>query len=271
MPLRVGCRPTRASVAEAARVAELLRAGGIGIAVVPIATDGDLDHRSNGSDADRRRAFSAALEEALREGRIDVAVHAGVDIPARDPQDLRVGAFPRRADPRIALCGQSILRPGMRIGTDDPLLAAQLHAHSAELEIEPLRGSVDARLRKRGERGLDAVLLPCAALDRLGLAGEAGARFDPAEMLPPAGSGAVALQVRAGEELLVSRVDDAPTRARVQAERACLAIFQDTRVPAAVHHSGATLTALAVGGAGEIVRRSGDDPEDVAPAVLRAL
>ena len=271
MPLRVGCRPSRAAVAEAARVAELLRANGIALAIVPIATDGELEQRSNGTDADRRRAFSLVLEEALREGRIDVAVHAGEDVPARDSHGLAIGALPRRADPRIALCGAPLLRPGMRIGTDDPLLGAQLRAHEPELEIVPLRGSVDGRLRKRRERGLDAVLLPCAPLDRLGLAAEIGARFDPTEVLPPAGSGAVALQVRVGEEFLVSRVDDPSTRARVEAERACLAIFQDTRVPAAVHHGGTTLTALAVGDGGEIVRRSGEDPEDVAPAVLRSL
>ena len=90
----------------------------------------------------------------------------------------------------------------------------------AELSIEPLRGNIDTRLRKRGERGLDAIVLAACGLDRLGLGGEIGARFDPGELLPEAAQGALALQVRAGEEELAAAVDDAETRRRVEPERA---------------------------------------------------
>src|SRR6185437_13313848 len=100
---------------------------------------------------------------------------------------------------------------------------AQLLALEPELSIEPLRGNIDTRLRKRGERGLDAVVLAAAGLERLGLAGEIGHRFDPDELLPEAGQGALALQVRAGEEELVAAADDGETRRRVEAERACVA------------------------------------------------
>ena len=111
----------------------------------------------------------------------------------------------------------------MRIGTASVRRKAQLLAHDPSLSIEPLRGNVDTRLRKRGERGLDAIVLAAAGLDRLGLADEIGLRLDPALMLPEAGQGAVALQVRAGEEELVSGAGDAETQRRVELERACVA------------------------------------------------
>src|ERR671915_2323033 len=108
-----------------------------------------------------------------------------------------------------------------------------------KLVVEPLRGNVDTRLRKRDDRGLDAVVLAAAGLDRLGLAGEVGRRFDPGELLPEAGQGAVALQVREGEESLVAAADDPETRRRVDAERACAArIGAGCMAPVAAHHDG---------------------------------
>ena len=101
----------------------------------------------------------------------------------------------------------------MRIGTASVRRRAQLLALEPTLSIEPLRGNIDTRLRKRGERGLDAVVLAACGLDRLGLDAEIGHRFDPEELLPEAGQGALALQVRVGEEELVSAAErrrDAP-------------------------------------------------------------
>ena len=109
--------------------------------------------------------------------------------------------------------------PGMRIGTASARRRAQLLALEPWASIEPLRGNVDTRLRKRGERGLDAIVLAAAGLDRLGLSDEIGHRFDPDELVPEAGQGAVALQVRAGEEELAAALDDPETRRRVTAER----------------------------------------------------
>ena len=100
----------------------------------------------------------------------------------------------------------------MRIGTASARRRAQLLALEPTLSIEPLRGNIDTRLRKRGERGLDAIMLAACGLDRLGLGSEIGLRLDPAVMLPEAGQGALALQVRAGEEDLVAHVDDGETR-----------------------------------------------------------
>src|SRR4029453_18201416 len=101
----------------------------------------------------------------------------------------------------------------------------QLLALEPSLSVEPLRGNVDTRLRKRLERGLDAVVLAACGLDRLGLDAEIGARLDPEVMLPEAGQGALALQVRAGEDGLVAAADDPETRRRVEAERRCVALI----------------------------------------------
>jgi hydroxymethylbilane synthase len=206
--------------------------------------------------------FVKELEEALLDGRIDAAVHSAKDMTSTDTAGLIVGAFLPRDDPRDALCGADALRPGMRIGTASVRRRAQLLALEPTLSIEPLRGNIDTRLRKRGERGLDAVVLAACGLDRLGLAAEIGRRFDPIELLPEAGQGALAIQVRAGEEELVGAADDPETRRRVEAERACLAaVGGGCLAPVAAHHDGVTLTGLVADEEGRWVeRRSGDDP-----------
>ena len=139
---------------------------------------------------------------------------------------------------------------------------AQLLALEPELSIEPLRGNIDTRLRKRRERGLDAIVLAACGLDRLGLDGEIGRRFDPGELLPEAGQGALAVQVRAGDEELAAAVDDPETRRRVEAERRCVAIVgAGCLAPVAAHHDGRSLAALVAAEDGSWVRRlSGDDP-----------
>jgi hydroxymethylbilane synthase len=128
-------------------------------------------------------------------------------------------------------------------------------------------------LRKRGERGLDAILLAACGLDRLGLGAEIGHRFDPDELLPEAGQGALALQVRAGEEELVARADDGETRRRVEAERRCVALIGGgCLAPVAAYHDGTTLTALVADENGAwLERRSGADPDDVARELLSAV
>ena len=188
-----------------------------------------------------------------------------------DTVGLAVGAYLPREDPRDALCGANGLAPGMRIGTASVRRRAQLLALEATLSIEPLRGNIDTRLRKRGERGLDAVVLAACGLDRLGLAGEIGHRFDPDELLPEAGQGALAIQVRAGEEALVDAADDPETRRRVEAERACVAaVGGGCLAPVAAYHDGSTLTALIADEDGRwIERRVGDDPGALGEELVR--
>jgi hydroxymethylbilane synthase len=264
--IRVGSRGSRLALTQAELAVEPLRRPGVELALCPITTAGDRDRTRPFGQIGTRGVFVKELEEALLEGRIDVAVHSAKDMTSTDVEGLVVGAYPRRDDPRDALCGASELRPWMRIGTASVRRRAQLLALVPTLSIEPLRGNVDTRLRKRGERGLDAVVLAACGLDRLGLAGEIGLRFDPEELLPEAGQGALALQVRAGEERLVDAADDPETRRRVEAERACVAaIGGGCLAPIAAHHDGERLTALIADEEGRwIERRTGTDPAAVA-------
>ena len=158
----------------------------------------------------------------------------------------------------------------MRVGTASVRRRAQLLALEPTLSVEPLRGNVDTRLRKRRERGLDAVVLAACGLDRLGLSDEIGLRFDPADLLPEAGQGALALQVRSGAEELVAAADDAETRRRVEAERACVALIGGgCLAPVAAHHDGETLTALVADEDGRwLERRSGGDPAALAAELV---
>jgi hydroxymethylbilane synthase len=215
--------------------------------------------------------FVKELEEALLEHRIDVAVHSAKDMTSSDPDGLTVGAYLERDDPRDALCGATEIRAGMRIGTASARRKAQLLAMEPTLSIEGVRGNIDTRLRKRGERGLDAIVLAACGLDRLGLAAEIGHRFDPEEMLPEAAQGALALQVRAGDEHLVAAADHGETRRRVEAERAAVAaVGGGCLAPVAAHHDGTTLVALIAAEDGSwLERRSGDDPVALGHELLR--
>jgi hydroxymethylbilane synthase len=271
--IRVGSRGSRLALTQAERAAARLRAPGIELALVPITTAGDRDRTRPFGEIGARGVFVKELEEALLDGRIDVAVHSAKDMTSTDTEGLGVGAYLTREDPRDALCGADEIRPGMRIGTASIRRRAQLLALEPTLSIEPLRGNIDTRLRKRGERGLDAIVLAACGLDRLDLGAEIGRRFEPDELVPEAGQGALALQCRAGEEHLVAAADDLETRRRVEAERACVAVIGGgCLAPVAAHHDGELLTALVAAEDGSwIERRSGHDPAAVAAELLACL
>ena len=239
---------------------------------MPITTAGDRDRTKPFGEIGSRGVFVKELEEALLGGRIDIAVHSAKDMTSSDADGLAVGAYLEREDPRDALCGASELRAGMRVGTASVRRRAQLLALEPSLSIEPLRGNIDTRLRKRGERGLDAVVLAACGLDRLGLADEIGRRFSPGELLPEAGQGALALQVRVGEEELVADADHEETRRRVEAERAVVfAIGGGCLAPVAAHHDGSVLTGMVAAEDGSWLElRQGDDPAALAAELARS-
>jgi hydroxymethylbilane synthase len=270
--VRVGSRGSRLALVQAELAAATLRRPGTELAFVPITTAGDRDRKSPFGEIGQRGVFVKEIEEALLAGRIDVAVHSAKDMTSSDTDGLAVGAYLPRDDPRDALVGADEIRPGMRIGTASVRRRAQLLAHEPTLSVEPLRGNVDTRLRKARERGLDALVLASCGLDRLGLAGEIGLRISVETMLPEAAQGAVALQVRTGEEELVAHADDTETRRRVEAERACVAtIGAGCLEPVAAHHDGTSLTAMIAQEDGAWLElRRGHDPAGLAAELLAA-
>ena len=272
MLVRLGTRGSRLALTQAELAAGRLRDANpeLDVALVPITTAGDRDRSKPFGEIGARGVFVKEIEEALLSGRIDIAVHSAKDMTSTNTDGLAVAAYLLREDPRDALCGASEVQPGMRIGTASARRKALLLALEPGLTIEPLRGNVDTRLRKMGERGLDGIVLAAAGLDRLGLADEIGHRFDPDELLPEAGQGAVALQVRVGEEELAASANDPETRRRVSAERACVArIGGGCLAPVAAYHDGAELHALVAAEDGSWVeRRSGTDPEALANELI---
>ena len=139
--------------------------------------------------------------------------------------------------------------------------------------VEPLRGNIDTRIRKAKERGLDALILAACGLDRLGLADQIGLRIPADLMLPEASQGALALQVRAGDEAFVAGGDSAETRRQVEAERACVAqIGAGCLAPVAAHHDGTSFTALVAAEDGSWVERRSDvDPSRVTTELLEVI
>jgi hydroxymethylbilane synthase len=275
--VRVGSRGSRLALTQAEVAGAAIRSGGHAVLLVPITTTGDRDRSRPFGEIGARGVFVKELEEALLAGRIDVAVHSAKDMTSTDAAGLAVGAYLPRDDPRDALVGASGLEPGMRVGTASARRKAQLLALEPTLSIEPLRGNVDTRLRKARERGLHALVLAACGLDRLGLADEIGWRVPVETMLPEAGQGALALQVRAGEEELVAGGDEPETRRRVEAERACAAaIGAGCLAPVAAHHDGDVLrAAIAAEDGSWLELASGSDPAAVgsnltAAAALRA-
>jgi len=268
--VRIGSRGSRLALTQAELAATAIRAADRRIAFVPITTAGDRDRRSPFGEIGNRGVFVKEIEEALLAGRIDVAVHSAKDMTSTDTAGLVVGAYLERDDPRDALVGASAIEPGMRIGTASVRRRAQLLAQEPTLSVEPLRGNIDTRLRKASERGLDALVLAACGLDRLGLADRIGLRLPVETMLPEAAQGALALQVRTGEEELVSSADDPETRRRVEAERAVVArIGAGCLAPVAAHHDGETLAALVAAEDGSwIERRTGPDPEALAQELI---
>src|ERR1700722_9842269 len=151
MIVRLGSRASRLASAQADRAAALLRAQGHQVVLMPMTTAGDRDRRSPFGQIGVRGVFVKEIEEALLAGRIDVAVHSAKDMTASDTDDLVVGAYLERDDPRDALIGAGELRSGMRIAPASVRRRAQLLALDPTITVEPLRGNIDTRLRKARE------------------------------------------------------------------------------------------------------------------------
>jgi hydroxymethylbilane synthase len=198
--------------------------------LVPLTTAGDRLRDMPLTKAGGKGLFVKEIEDALLDGRADVAVHSAKDLPGESPPELVFAAFPERADPRDALVSRIAVRlddlpRGARVGTGSARRSAQLLLSRPDLSIAPLRGNVPTRLAKLERERLDAVVLACAGLDRLGLADRIAERIDPLRLVPAVGQGALAIQARRGDPLAaaLAALADPATETRIAAERACQA------------------------------------------------
>jgi len=240
--VRLATRTSELALAQARAVALALETElGIGAELLPLKTTGD---RLRGSLAQQggKGLFVKEIEEALLEGRADLAVHSAKDLPATLPEGLALVAFPERADARDALVTRerggtlAALPRGARVGTGSLRRGAQLRALRPDLVVVPLRGNVPTRLRKLEQGGLDALVVACAGLERLGRADRIDERIAPEQMLPAVAQGIVAVEGRCGDPLAaeVAVLSHAQTAAQAVAERALLArLGADCNVPLA--------------------------------------
>ena len=221
--IRLGTRRSRLATAQARIVADRLGSAEL----VPISTEGDRDAARRFSEiGSGRGVFTRDIERALLRGEVDAAVHSAKDLTGDMPDGLVVGAILERGDPRDAVCGPfrslAEIPAGSRVGTSSARRAGLLAELRPDIRVVPLRGNVDTRLAKLDAGEADAIVLAAAGLERLGLAERIAFLLEPTEFVPEAGQGAIAVQVRVGEEALVAALDHAPTRAAVEAERECV-------------------------------------------------
>jgi hydroxymethylbilane synthase len=210
--IRIGTRGSALALAQAQWVAQRL---GSEVEIVPVRTSGDRDRA-----VDDKSRWISELERALLEGRVDLAVHSAKDVPAELASGLSLVAIPARADPRDAICGAASLEAlpaHARVGTSSLRRAAQLRALRDDLRVVDLRGNVDTRLRKLAAGEVEALVLACAGLERLGRIDEAGGVLE--QLVPAAGQGALFVEGRSGEALAPDGLADSLATVCVLAER----------------------------------------------------
>lgn len=235
-PLRIGTRGSPLALAQAHEVRDRLIAAhpeldAQAIEIVTIRTTGDTVQNRTLADIGGKGLFTKEIEEALKDGGIDLAVHSMKDMPTVLPDGLVIDCLLPREDPRDALFAReglslATLPPGAVVGTASLRRAAQVKACRPDLTVVPLRGNVGTRLRKLAEGDVHATLLALAGLRRLGREEEATAILSVDEMLPAVAQGAIGVERRAADEAvarLLAPLNDAATATRVTAERACLA------------------------------------------------
>lgn len=229
--LRLATRGSALARAQAELAAQALRASAaVEIETVIVRTEGDRRVDVPIGELDGQGWFTAELERSLLDGRADVAVHSGKDLPSMLASGLRIGGYLQRADPRdgvVSLGDRTLaeLPAGSTVGTSSARRAGLLAGLYPGLRPVAIRGNVDTRLRKLDAGECDALVLACAGLDRLGLGGRCAERLDPVTFVPSPAQGAIALEAvtGSGAARMCASVGDAVTTAAVVAERAVLA------------------------------------------------
>lgn len=283
-PLRLGTRKSQMAMVQAQHVARLItERTGREVELTGITTFGDVS-RAQLTQIGGTGVFVSGLRARLLDGDIDIAVHSLKDLPAVQPEQIELAAVPARDDPRDALAARdgaklADLPPGARIGTGSPRRAAQLLLLRPDVRPVPVRGNADTRLAKLASGEVDAVVLGYAGLARIGRLDAATQVFDPDEMLPAPGQGALAVECRSGRPdlaALLACVDDAASRAATTAERSLLAALQaGCSAPVGGYAAGAgelRLRACVVAAAGEAaLRASADGPAGEAERLGREV
>jgi hydroxymethylbilane synthase len=232
-PIRIGTRQSTLALKQAEILREALNLAhpGLILELVPMLTTGDRHTDRALADIGGKGLFTKELEEGLLAGRIDIAVHSLKDMETHLPHGLIIGAVLPRDDPRDALVARAgktlfTLPKGARVSTSSPRRIAQLTIARPDLHIIPVRGNVTTRLARLKQGDADATLLALAGLKRLGLANEATELLSPAQFVPAAGQGTLAVECKQDNEALLAMlasIQHAPTHAATLAERAVLA------------------------------------------------
>ena len=282
--LRLGTRRSLMARTQAGQVAQMITARtGRSVELVPVTTFGDVstaDLASIGGTG----VFVSTLRERLLAGEVDLAVHSLKDLPTAEPEGIVLAAVPARDDPRDALAARggaklADLPQGARVGTGSTRRVGELRALRRDLDYVPIRGNADSRLARVASGDLDAVVLAYAGLIRLCRLDAVTQVFEPDEMLPAAGQGALAVECRADDTELIGElavVDDQATRAAVTAERSVLAALEaGCSAPIGAYAAGIEVlhlqaVVLAVDGLGG-VRLSRSGPADTAEQLGREL
>jgi len=232
-PLKIASRASKLALIQSNHICSLLKnlIDGIEISIVKVSTKGDRDKSNFLYKSKSIGLFTSEVENALLDGRADIAVHSLKDLPTACTEGLVVAAVPQRdsvADALIA-SGQatsiSALPAGATVGTSSLRRIAQLHRLRDDLKCVPLRGNVETRVSKVTSGKIDAAIVACAGLNRLGLADKISAILPPRDFLPAPAQGALAVQIRTTDsELagLVSQLNDEHSRIAVEAERCIL-------------------------------------------------
>jgi hydroxymethylbilane synthase len=228
--LRIGSRGSQLALWQANHISNLLRERGHQVELEVIKTTGDKITDVALAKVGTKGMFTKEIEEALAEGRVDLAVHSLKDLPTQLSPGFEIAAITKRENPRDVFCSRKYggideLPKRARVGTSSLRRQAQLKAMRSDLDIHPLRGNVDTRLRKLEAGEYDAIILAAAGLNRLGKT-ELVKQVIPAEiMCPAAGQGALGIEIRAGDiatRRLLAFLDDAAARSTTTCERALL-------------------------------------------------
>ncbi|HEX4810375.1 MAG TPA: hydroxymethylbilane synthase [Bryobacteraceae bacterium] len=223
----IGSRGSALALWQARYVAAQLQKLGVAARIEIIRTTGDRMQTETAAGTAGKGLFTKEIEEALLTGAIDVAVHSLKDLPTEMPEGLALAAVPEREDARDVLVGARLdgLKLGARVGTSSDRRAAQLRILRPDLSVEPIRGNVDTRLRKRTQGEFDGIVLALAGLRRLGLEREAAEILNPEQMCPAPGQGALGIETRSNDPAheVCATLNHVESASAVACERAVLA------------------------------------------------